>query len=755
MPQRLLKLPRAALGAIAFALAGLLMFAIAFFSALIIESRTDSVVSEKLREANMDWVSVATDGMQVGLTGMAPNEAARFRALNLVGSLVDSSRIRDGLEVAPTTAIEAPRFTVEMLRNDDGIQLIGLIPAQNAEGALDSDGLTEAANAMTPADARATNMLQTANWPAPANWDASLRFGLDALSLLKRSKISVSAGEVRVTAIADSPAEKRRFEAELNKRKPADMRLETAISAPRPVITPFTLRFVVDAGGARFDACSADTDRARGQILAAAAAAGMEGPAICTVGLGTPTPRWAEGAALAIRTLGTMGHGVVTFSDADITFEAGEGVTQAAFDTAIGDLRAGLPDVFSLTPVPPAQDAAIRGPAEFTARLTASGRVELRGRLVDEAQQSAVDAFARASFTAGDVYVGTVLDAELPDGWPVRVLAGLDSLSMLAEGTLVVRADTVELRGVTGNQEARARITQILSSELGQGQNFRVEVTYDKKLDPLAALPTPRECAADVARIMAKGKINFTAGSAEIASEAGPIIGEIAEVLKLCPAIAMEIGGHTDSQGSESGNAALSQARAEAVLMALQGRRIDTSNMTAVGYGESTPIADNGTEAGREANRRIEFRLIGADAETAQAAPTQAAPETAPADEATAEATVAEEAGADTTSAAEAETDADTPQDGDAAASDTTASEAGAEDAAPAEAAEGGADGSAASAETPAPNAANLNAAAPDAAAPTAGETEGAVVFTYDGPSLAPTEMTPRPRTRPASSTAE
>jgi len=63
------------------------------------------------------------------------------------------------------------------------------------------------------------------------------------------------------------------------------------------------------------------------------------------------------------------------------------------------------------------------------------------------------------------------------------------------------------------------------------------------------------------------------------------------------------------------------------VLLALQGRRVDVSAMTAVGYGEGIPIADNGTEEGREANRRIEFVLKG---DTAGAAPAgAAAPEAA------------------------------------------------------------------------------------------------------------------------------
>ncbi len=72
----------------------------------------------------------------------------------------------------------------------------------------------------------------------------------------------------------------------------------------------------------------------------------------------------------------------------------------------------------------------------------------------------------------------------------------------------------------------------------------------------------------------------------------------------------IEIGGHTDSQGREVMNQQLSQARADAVLNAIMSRRVLTSNLTAKGYGESEPIADNKTEAGREANRRIEFRLV-------------------------------------------------------------------------------------------------------------------------------------------------
>ena len=72
----------------------------------------------------------------------------------------------------------------------------------------------------------------------------------------------------------------------------------------------------------------------------------------------------------------------------------------------------------------------------------------------------------------------------------------------------------------------------------------------------------------------------------------------------------MEIGGHTDSQGRETMNQTLSRSRAEAVLDALLSLDVLTTFLSAKGYGESFPIADNGTTEGRALNRRIEFTLL-------------------------------------------------------------------------------------------------------------------------------------------------
>lgn len=619
LPHLIRQLSSTTLALLAFILAAAVMVSVAYAAALVIEARTQGVVSARLAETDADWIAVRSDGLQVHLSGTAPNEAARFRAVNLVGTLVDSSRIRDGLEVTPAAAIRAPDFSVQMLRTEDGIQLIGLVPQTPGEGSPTRERLAEVAAALTPG-VELTNMLETADYPEPETWGAALAFGLEALKRLERSKVSVGADKVAVTAISKSEAEKRRLENELRSLAPPGVELVLNITAPRPVITPFTLRFIIDAEGARFDSCSADTERGREQILAAGTTAGLTGRPLCTIGLGTPTPRWAEGVVLAIRAVAELGAASVTFSDGDVTFLAGSTVSQAAFDKVVGELESSLPDAFSLTSTLEKAEASTQGPAEFTATLSATGRVELRGRLTDDVQREAVDAFARAAFAGSEVLTATRMDPALPDGWPIRVLAGLEALAEVDEGTLLVRADRVEVSGVTGSLGARGRITQILSGKLGPGQTFKVNVRYDEALDPVASLPTPEECAADVNTVIARTKIIFTPASAEIATSARPVLDELAGILVACPPMQLEIGGHTDAQGSEGGNQALSQARAEAVLLALQGRRVDISGMTAVGYGEAMPIDDNDSDEGREANRRIEFVLQGVPAGAAEAA---------------------------------------------------------------------------------------------------------------------------------------
>ena len=593
---------------IAFLAAGALALLAAVFSADLIEKGSEDGVRAELTRAGLHWADVDANGLQVYLIGTAPSEAARFEALSTAGRVVDAARVIDNVNVAERERPAPPRFSVEILRNEGGLSVIGLIPA-----ATDRDDMVARLGRAVP-DGEVSDLMETADYPAPPGWDDALDYGLAALQRLPRAKISIEAGAVAVTAMSDSAAEKRKLETELARQAPDELRLSLDISAPRPVISPFTLRFVLSEGGARFDACSAATEEGRAQILRAAAAAGLDGKADCRIGLGVPSATWPEAAERAIAALAELGGGSVTITDADMALVAVEGTDPALFERVAGELEADLPDIFALEAVlPETPEESEAGPAEFVATLSPEGTVQLRGRIASETNRTIADSFARARFGSDAVYTAAVVDEDLPAEWQVRVLAGLEALAQLANGAVTVGPETLRVRGETGNPEASTEIAALLSEKLEGSSEFSIEVVYREALDPEAALPTPEECVAMIEAMMEGRKINFEPGSATLDSEARLILDDIAEILRECGPMPLEIAGHTDSQGRESMNLELSQQRAEAVLVELRNRRVLTSSFVAQGYGESQPIADNGTEEGREANRRIEFSLITAD----------------------------------------------------------------------------------------------------------------------------------------------
>jgi outer membrane protein OmpA-like peptidoglycan-associated protein len=104
--------------------------------------------------------------------------------------------------------------------------------------------------------------------------------------------------------------------------------------------------------------------------------------------------------------------------------------------------------------------------------------------------------------------------------------------------------------------------------------------------------------------------ITFDQGKATIRKTSEATLRAAVDVLKKYPSIRLEITGHTSSEGAEDYNQRLSEDRANAVRLWLIDHDIDASRIVARGAGESEPVADNRTAAGRKKNRRIEFTIL-------------------------------------------------------------------------------------------------------------------------------------------------
>lgn len=106
------------------------------------------------------------------------------------------------------------------------------------------------------------------------------------------------------------------------------------------------------------------------------------------------------------------------------------------------------------------------------------------------------------------------------------------------------------------------------------------------------------------------GNITFATGRAEIRADFYEVLNSVGLVLKEFNKTAIRVSGHTDSTGGDSLNQTLSEQRAESVRSYLITQSVAAGRIQAYGYGPRYPIASNSTDAGRQANRRVELELV-------------------------------------------------------------------------------------------------------------------------------------------------
>jgi OOP family OmpA-OmpF porin len=109
--------------------------------------------------------------------------------------------------------------------------------------------------------------------------------------------------------------------------------------------------------------------------------------------------------------------------------------------------------------------------------------------------------------------------------------------------------------------------------------------------------------------------VRFEVAKSDIKPESEPVLDEVGRILVNWPELRIEVGGHTDSDGSTAYNQKLSEERAQSVLAYLTAKfpRINAGQYTVKGYGESEPVAANATRDGKAQNRRVEFKVLNTD----------------------------------------------------------------------------------------------------------------------------------------------
>jgi len=578
---------------------------LAFALVIYFENKTLKVVLTETSDTELSWLEVSMDGTQIIVGGFAPDEANRFSAISKISSVINPERIINQIIVKKQNISLKLDYVLEILRDDDYVSVIGFIPSK-----LQSDELISKLEVITK-EMKVHNLLEISSFPITDAWKTTLDYAIDSVKILPNSKVSIAKEEIWISALSESADDKIRIENKLASLNPGLFKLYLDVWAPRPLIQPFSLRLNVNGQGASLDECSATDEYSKLLILDAVVKIGADKESDCKIGIGVPAESWVEAVIIATKYAKEFERASLSFENNNVSLVVSGNTDNEEFENIIDRLKKALPKEFQVSAsLQQTLAKEIDNQNTFTAIKSPEGVVQLRGFVYDQNAKTAVRSYASSIFGSTNVSNSLRFSNNLPENWAIQVLAGLEVVSLLNHGSLIIEPHTILLKGKSANPDIMSIASEMLSEKLDHDILYTLNLEYDELLIPKPKGPDAQKCVLDINNVIETIGIEFAPGEIVLQKSSNDTLRKMADIMQTCYTVPMEIGGHTDSQGRKSLNLSISQARAEAVMDSLLSYDILTGNLIAKGYGESTPIADNKTVEGRNQNRRIEFTLI-------------------------------------------------------------------------------------------------------------------------------------------------
>lgn len=308
-------------------------------------------------------------------------------------------------------------------------------------------------------------------------------------------------------------------------------------------------------------------------------------------------PRFDAAALLLIDQIGKLKDGKITISDTQVSLSgmARDLGGREAIAAALKNLPEGFSVAANEIKAPPYIFQAYKDPV--AAKLTLTGYVP------DNNVHAALVAAAGRKFFSEKPVDNLKASVGAPAAFANAVIPALGALSRLSTGTLVVSDREVKLSGDALYEAAAGQIRAGLTKDVPQGWQAKPEIS----VKPAAAPVDATVCQQLFSDLLGRGKIRFESGRATIDPDSAGLLDRLIETALRCPTANIEIAGHTDTDGDDGFNRALSEKRAQAVADYLVKAGLPADRFKAMGYGSLQPVASNDTDEGRAQNRRIEF----------------------------------------------------------------------------------------------------------------------------------------------------
>lgn len=586
-----------------FVLAACISVLAASIFSKFIEVSSKNYLKSALHEAGYSWVKINADGLLLFLHGDAPSDFERIEAVKFGRSMVTGQRLIDNISHLESSNNKTGEINLKILKSIGKVFFIGSFPKE-----FDSFDFEEMLKTKSSKSEEYHIIVDQTDMASTLNWELITSYALSLVDVIKLGKIETDGKQLFVEGIASDNRNHGKLKEYIKSRAPPNLPVEISFYQPRELISPFTFQIEINNGLLQYSDCVVADEESKNLIAEIAEKLSAKAVQECLVGLGEPSPQWAEALEKAFSVSPQLVNAKVVFDNLNISVILDHSFPEKEYTEILNSISNTFPPEFVLSFIKLSNDGGSDlSSNRVVATLSPEGLLKIVGPIGEELDKELVANFAKVRFGSENASISLYKVGSLPDDWGFRIIAGLEGLRELKNGILNVTPNLIEIRGKTYKKFSSAKITKVVGDKIGYDQRLSISVDYIDMPKPVDDSLTASQCVNKIEETLRVRKIKFEPGSDRVDLAGHETLDDIAKILLNCGDIRLEIGGHTDSQGREQMNLNLSQSRANSVLFELQRRRVLTKNIIAKGYGESQPIASNDTEQGREINRRIEF----------------------------------------------------------------------------------------------------------------------------------------------------
>ncbi len=435
----------------------------------------------------------------------------------------------------------------------------------------------------------------------PEGFAEAASFAVNALGQFQKGGVTLDGLTLDIAGVARSVDDYETVSDGLARGLPPGMKVVSNAIVPAPV-SPYGWSATRD-GGAVVLSGYVPSRATRDEVatLARSLFAGLDVTDKVRVASGEPKMDWIGAIKFAMSELAELATGSVTLGDKTYAIE-GEAASPEAFTRLMDATGRTLPASLALesAEVVPPKVSPYRFSAERAPR-----RITLAGFVPTEKDKKTILATARRTLGAVEIVDQLGFASGAPADFVEAASTVLQAVARLAGGRAEIIDGDVEIDGGVYAQGAVEEIVAAAEETLPKGFMATISVVTRQPGQPLTA----EQCDQLLQDELQTGRIEFDGSKATLSRDSFGLLDRIAATLVRCPQAKVEVGAHSDSEGSASRNRDRTQSRAEAVVDYLVDAAVMRERLTAVGYGETVPVADNSTAEGKAANRRVEFKI--------------------------------------------------------------------------------------------------------------------------------------------------